>query len=107
MITATSSLSQNIQAGSPFIAVGHGNGAKVSVYPWTETFGTKVADPATVPPSNGYGVAFTPSGGHIAVAHPGVTSFISVYPWTGAFGTKVADPATLIGGNGWSVAFTP
>ena len=104
MITATSSVSQNVQAGEPHISVSHPTTPFISVYPWTGAFGTKVADPATLPTGTGTDVAFTPSGGHIAVGHS-VSPFISVYPWTGAFGTKVADPATLLAGDGNGVVF--
>ena len=41
------------------IAVAHSNSPYVSVYPWTGSFGTKVADPATLPAGNGWDVVFT------------------------------------------------
>jgi hypothetical protein len=40
------------------------------------------------------GVAFSPDGANIAVAHT-TTPVISVYPWSSGFGTKYANPATL------------
>jgi hypothetical protein len=78
----------------------------ISAYPWSGSgFGTKFTNPATLPASTGRGVAFSPSGNAIAVAHF-TSPFISVYPWSGSgFGTKFADPATLPTGNGRGVAF--
>ena len=44
------------------IAVAHGNSPFVSVYPWSSSsgFGAKYANPATLPPTTAYGVAFRP-----------------------------------------------
>jgi hypothetical protein len=82
----------------------------IYTYPWSSTtgFGTKFADPATLPTGNGQGVAFSPSGNAIAVAHSN-TPFISAYPWSGAgFGAKFANPATLPGAfNASGAAFNP
>ena len=90
-----------------FIAVAHSSSPFITAYPWSSStgFGTKFADPATLPTGNGQDVAFTSSGNSVAVAH--VTSpFISAYPWSGSgFGTKFADPATLPPTNGSGVAF--
>ena len=91
------------------IAVGHVGSPRISAYPWSGAgFGTKYANPATVPTGDGNGVAFSPAGDAIAVAHsssPGV----SAYPWnvSTGFGVKYANPAVLpvTGGNG--VAFSP
>jgi hypothetical protein len=55
------------------------------------------------------GVAFSPDGANIAVAHAG-TPFISVYPWSSGFGAKYANPATLPTGDpntGRLIAFSP
>ena len=41
-----------------YIAVSHTGGSNVSAYPWLPGFGTKYANPATLPSNNGYGVAF-------------------------------------------------
>ena len=87
------------------IAVTHFDSPYISVYPWSSGFGTKYADPATLPAGNSYGgVAFSPSGNDIAVGHD-TTPFISVYPWSAGFGTKYADPATLPTGTGVGVAW--
>ena len=45
---------------SNFMAVGHSTSPFITAYPWSDLgFGTKFADPATLPPSNGRGVDFT------------------------------------------------
>jgi hypothetical protein len=93
-------------AESTAIAVAHANVPYISAYPWSNGFGSKYANPATLPPSTGYGTAFSPSGAHIAVVHWGAIS-ISAYPWSNGFGTKYADPATLPPSIGCGVAFSP
>jgi hypothetical protein len=93
-------------AGGSDIAVAHATSPYISVYPWSSGFGTKYANPATLPAGTGYAVTFSPDGANIAVAHIS-SPFISVYPWSSGFGTKYADPATLPTGGGVGVAFNP
>lgn len=90
------------------IAVAHQVTPFVSAYPWSVSgFGTKYANPATLPLDNGNSVAFSPNGSAIAVAHDG-SPYIAAYPWSAAgFGTKYANPATLPTGVGRGVAFSP
>jgi hypothetical protein len=78
----------------------------ISAYPWSGSgFGTKFANPATLPTAQGNGVACSPSSTAIAVAHE-TTPFVTAYRWSGSgFGTKYANPATLPTGIGNSVAF--
>lgn len=61
----------------------------------------KLTDPATPPTNVGYGVAWSPSGDYLAVAHlthPGVT----IYQRSSTTLTKLSDPATLPGGSAYS-----
>ena len=59
-----------------------------------------------MPTGDGNGVAFSPAGDAIAVAHS-TTPFVSAYPWSGSgFGTKFANPATVPTGTGYGVAFS-
>jgi hypothetical protein len=90
------------------IAVAHQGAPSITAYPWDNStgFGTKYADPATLPVGQGRGVAFSPNGNSIAVAHTS-TPLINAYPWSAGFGTKYADPATLQGTNGLATAFSP
>jgi hypothetical protein len=58
-----------------------------------------------LPAGTGYGVAFSPAGTGIAIAHS-TTPFVSAYPWSvSGFGTKFSDPGTLPAGTGYGVAF--
>jgi hypothetical protein len=86
--------------------VAHDTTPFITAYPWSGSgFGTKFADPATLPTGGGYGVAFSPAGDAIAVAYF-TTPFITAYPWSGSgFGTKFTNPATLPAGEGRGVAF--
>ena len=43
-----------------FIAVAHNTGSNITAYPWSSSgFGTKFANPTTLPANTGNGVAFT------------------------------------------------
>jgi hypothetical protein len=86
------------------IAIAHNTAPYITVYPWNAGFGTKYANPATLPTGDGNGVAFSPSGNDIAVAHF-TAPYISVYPWNAGFGTKYANPATPPTGIGYGVAW--
>jgi hypothetical protein len=79
----------------------------ITAYPWSGSgFGTKFANPATLPTGYGNNVAFSPVGDAIAVAH-GHSRYVSAYPWNGSgFGTKFANPATLPTGTGNDIALT-
>jgi hypothetical protein len=91
-----------------YLAVGHSNSPYVTVYPWSSSgFGTKFANPATLPAGTGLGVAFSPAGTEIAISHVN-TPYITAYSWSvSGFGTKFANPATLPAGAVYSVAFSP
>ena len=56
---------QGAAGGGPYvgdIAVAHGwTSPYITVWPWDSGFGTKYANPATLPPGTGYGVAFSPA----------------------------------------------
>ena len=78
----------------PAIAVGDNNTPYIFAYPWSSGFGSKYADPASLPGSAVFAVDFSPSGNDIAVANSN-TPFISAYPWSSGFGTKYANPASL------------
>jgi len=67
---------------------------------------TKLADPATLPTGIGWGVAFSPNGDYLAVAHP-TTPFITIYKRSGDTFTKLANPATLPTYTGYAVAWDP
>ena len=105
-ISSASAASNSITTTSPnSIAVAHTTTPFVSAYPWfSGGLGTKYANPATTPTSDGRGVAFRPQGDAIAVAHP-TAPRISAYPWSSGFGTKYADPATTPTSDGRGVAF--
>jgi WD40 repeat protein len=101
-------LYQTGKAPTQSIAIGNNVSPRISVYPWSSVgFGTRFANPATLPPSDGYNVAFSPTGDAIAVAHSS-SPCISVYPWSSAgFGTRFANPVTPPNNNAYGVAFSP
>ena len=86
------------------LAVVHNNSPYVTAYPWSAGFGTKYANPSTLPGGLSYGVAFKPQGDAIAVG--GYNSpYVTAYPWAAGFGSKYSNPATLPPANSFGVAF--
>jgi hypothetical protein len=94
-------------SGQQAIAVGHDTTPFVTVYPWSSAgFGTKYADPATLPTNFGLSVAFSPDGASIATGFSSTSPYIRAYPWSGSgFGTRYGNPATLPTGSASGVAF--
>ena len=82
----------------------------IQAYSWTgSAFGSKYANPATLPTTPSYSCTVTSTGNTVAVT--GDTSpFIFAYPWASGFGTKWANPSTLPAGaiapNSNSIAFS-
>lgn len=67
---------------------------------------TKLSDPSTLPDGHGRGVAFSPDGIYMAVAHF-TSQFISIYKRSGDVFTKIADPSTLPAASRYCCAFSP
>ena len=89
-----------------YIAVAHTTTPFISTYPWSAGYGTKYANPATLPGSTAaYSVSFNSTGTAIAVSGFG-SPYVSTYPWRPGFGTKYANPATLPGSSSLGVAFS-
>ena len=82
------------------LAVAHQTTPYMSVYPWVSGtgFGTKYANPATIPTSGAADVDFSPAGTEFAVAEINSPRVIA-YAFTSGtgFGSKYANPATLPG----------
>jgi WD40 repeat protein len=74
------------------------------IFPWPAP--VKLADPATLPTGYGYGVAWSPNGEFLAVAHVN-SPYITIYQRSGTTFTKLADPATLPTNHGYGVAWSP
>lgn len=89
-----------------YLAVANSSSPYITAYPWSGSgFGTKFANPATLPTGNARGVAFSALGDAIAVAYI-ASPYITAYPWSASgFGTKFANPATLPTNEGRGVAF--
>jgi hypothetical protein len=87
------------------VAITHGSTPFVTAYPFTTAFGTKYANPASLPAGGGNGVAFSRSGSSIAIGHVN-SPYISAYPFSNSgFGTKYANPASLPAFDGRGVDF--
>jgi hypothetical protein len=76
------------------------------VWPWAAGFGAKYAYPVTLPANNGSGIAWSPDGTAVGVAHD-ATPFVTVWPWAAGFGAKYADPVTLPASAGFGIAWSP
>ena len=82
---------------STAIAIAHGTTPFVSAYPFNLGFGTKYANPATLPGDTGKDVAFSTGSTEIGMATSYVGSDgkrMSVYNWAGGFGSKLTGIAT-------------
>jgi len=95
-------IGQTFASSGSGVMVAHDNSPFASAYPWTNNvgFGTKFANPATLPGgTRTSGVVFTPNGDTVFLAGAG-SPFVFAYPWnriTG-WGTKYANPATIANG---------
>lgn len=79
----------------------------ISAYPWSSGFGTKYANPTTLPTGAGLGVNFRPDGTSVVLSHS-VSPFTSAYPWSSSgFGTKYANPSVPPSDAPLSVNFNP
>ena len=95
-------------AGSAYVAVGHSTTPFMSVYDWNDStgFGSKYANPATIPTGAAYRAVFNPSNTAISVANE-VSPYVNLYPWSASgFGTKYSNPATLPTGAGFSTTWS-
>ena len=82
-----------------------GNIYLLAAYAWSNGFGSKYADPATLPTGSVQDVAWN---GNSDIAITDTNSpYILAYPWSAGFGTKYANPATLPPAAGASVEFNP
>ena len=90
------------------IAVAHETTPRITVYPWSSSgFGTKFANPLTLPTGDGNGVSFSPSKNAIVVVST-LTPYVTAYPWSSSgFGTKYTNPVTTPTGDSKDVKFSP
>jgi len=79
----------------------------VTIWEWDSGFGSKFADPSTLPTGSGRGINFSPDGNAVVVGHS-TSPYISAYPFSSSgFGTKYANPSTLPAGTGVRASFSP
>ena len=107
--TGISILKEGISVATA-IAVSHVDSPFISAYQWDNVtgFGSKYANPGTLPPGNSFDIAFSPAGDAVAVAHY-LSPALSVYAWNNdtGFGAKYANPGTLPTDSGRGIAFSP
>jgi len=90
------------------LALSHATSPFVTAYPWSSSgFGTKFANPATLPTGSGECITFSPAGTEIVVGHS-TLPFVTAYRWSSdGFGTKFADPSTAPDVIQMSAAISP
>jgi hypothetical protein len=96
---------------SYYVVVSHNDVPLMSAYPWSGStgFGTKFANPVSLPAGAGRGdaVAFSPQGNAISLTYDASPRW-SAWQWsTSGFGTKYTDPAGFDGVDCRSTAFSP
>jgi hypothetical protein len=78
----------------------------IYVYPWSSSgSGTKYADPATLPGSDGSYVAWSNTGQGLVMSLR-TNPFINGWAWSNGFGTKFAQPTLLPGTSSLAVSFS-
>jgi hypothetical protein len=91
------------------VAVGEADvSPRLYVYAWSNGFGTKYANPATLPADGGQNVAFSYDGSYVTI--PTLNSpRVATYPFSlsTGIGTRYANPGTAIGGQGIHSEFSP
>ncbi len=89
------------------IACAHDVSPYVSVFPWSSSgFGTKYANPASLPSGNCNDVVFNNAGTVLAAA-VAVSPYVEAYAWSAGFGSKFSNPSTLPTGAGSGIDFSP
>ncbi len=89
------------------IACAHDVSPYISVFPWASPgFGTKYANPATLPSGNCNDVVFNNAGTVLAAA-VAVSPFVEAYTWSAGFGSKFSSPSSLPAGAGSGIDFSP
>jgi Tol biopolymer transport system component len=66
----------------------------------------KIADPATLPGGANYGMAWSPDGRYLAVAH-GASPYVTIYDWSTGSPVKITNPGTLPPYTGLSACWSP
>jgi Tol biopolymer transport system component len=91
-----------------FLAEGGGASVFLIIYERSGTTFTKLADPASMPGQGVNGLAWSPDGRFLAVAHTtNVTIRITIYDRTGTTFTKVTNPATQPTGSAAGCCWSP
>jgi WD40 repeat protein len=89
------------------IAIGTETTPWIAGYVWTGSgYGSKYANPATLPTGLGAAIKFSPDGNQIALAHTN-SPFVSAWAWSSGFGSKFANPAVLPLYTGLAIDFSP
>lgn len=94
-------------AAGNFLAVGHTTSPRITAYPFSAGYGTKVADPAYVPTSTVNSLSFNQVTNDLAMGIGDSSPFSPVLAFSTGFGSKYADPASLPSGAALSVNFNP
>jgi 6-phosphogluconolactonase (cycloisomerase 2 family) len=98
-----------ITFGHPAVGQGYINTHAITGSGSSATFSSQLTDPTTTPTGTANGIAYSPDGNFLAVAHA-TTPFVTIYEISGegaaATFTKLSDPATLPASTGNGIAFS-
>jgi hypothetical protein len=107
--TSSTARGTALSSDNAYFAVGMYDLAKVALYPWASGFGTRFANPSSIPVGNTgvKGVSFNPITNDLVVG-TSASPFVFVYPVTSAgFGTKYAAPSVVLNTAVTSTKFSP
>ena len=106
LTSVASAASNSVTPVQPsFVAAAHPISPFITAWDWSSGFGSKYANPGTLPASAGRSTSFRLTGVDVAIGFA-AGPYLTVYPFSSGFGTKYANPspAPTIG---YGVPFRP
>lgn len=100
--SANSSASNSVTptAGTAYdVLVGSTSSPYVNAYVFQNGWGSKYANPATLPTQTAAAVSFAPNKSALIIAEDGSSPYVSAYAWSSGFGSKYSNPASAPSGR--------
>lgn len=100
--SANSAASNSVtpSAGTPYdVLLGTAGSPYINAYVFSNGWGSKYANPATLPTQTAAAVSFAPNKTALIIAEDGSSPYVSAYAWSSGFGSKYSNPATAPAGR--------
>jgi hypothetical protein len=87
-------------AGTAYdVLLGTSSSPYINAYVFQNGWGSKYANPATLPTNTAAAVSFAPNKTALIIAEDGSSPYVSAYAWSSGFGSKYSNPATAPAGR--------